>query len=102
MDRRQAMFAVAAVAVPLLRPRQVRAQGTMAAGEVVKLDKAGGRITIKHDGVPNLDMPPMIMVFHVRDSHMLDDLAVGDRVRFAAARIGGRYTITALSKAPTS
>ena len=32
---------------------------------------------------------------------MLDDLAPGDRVRFAAARIDGRYTLTALSKAPT-
>ncbi len=104
MHRRQALLAAAfaVVIAPALAPLPALAQSAMADGEVVKIDKAGGRVTIKHNGVPNLGMPPMLMVFHVRDSHMLDDLAVGDRVRFAAERIDGRYTITALSKAPTN
>jgi predicted RNA-binding protein with TRAM domain len=31
---------------------------------------------------------------------LLNDVAVGDRVRFAVERVDGNYTITALSKAP--
>lgn len=78
----------------------VQAQTTTAGGEVTKLDKAGKRITIKHGEIKNLDMPPMTMTFRVRDAKLLDGLAVGDRVRFAADRIDGQYTVTALSKAP--
>ena len=76
------------------------AQTPSSSGEVTKLDKAGGRITLKHDGVKPLDMPPMIMVFRVADPKMLDPLNVGDRIRFAAERINGQYTLTAASKAP--
>ncbi len=78
----------------------VQAQTTTAGGEVTKLDKAGNRITIKHGGIKNLDMPPMTMSFRVRDPKLLDGVAVGDRVRFAAERIDGQYTVTALTKAP--
>jgi Cu/Ag efflux protein CusF len=31
---------------------------------------------------------------------MLDDVAVGDRVRFAVERIDGQYTVVMISKAP--
>lgn len=95
MHRRRALFAAA------LLPRVAAAQATTAGGEVTKVDKAAGRITIKHTGVKNLDMPPMTMVFHVRDKSLLDGLDAGDRVRFVAERIDGVYTVTALSKAPT-
>ena len=43
---------------------------------------------------------PMTMVFRVADPKMLDPLNVGDRIRFAAERINGQYTLTAASKAP--
>ena len=76
------------------------AQTPSSSGEVTKLDKAGGRITLKHDGVKPLDMPPMTMVFRVADPKMLDPLNVGDRIRFTAERINGQYTLTAASKAP--
>ena len=71
-----------------------------AGGEVAKLDKAAGRITLKHDGIKNLDMPPMLMAFRVRDPNMLDGVVVGDRVRFVAERVDGQYTLVSLSKAP--
>ena len=76
------------------------AQAATAGGEVAKLDKAAGRITLKHDGIKNLDMPPMVMAFRVRDPNMLDGLVVGDRVRFVAERVDGQYTLVSLSKAP--
>jgi Cu/Ag efflux protein CusF len=75
-------------------------QAATSAGEVTKLDKAAGKITLKSGEIKNLDMPPMTMGFRVRDPKMLADVAVGDRVRFVAERIDGQYVVTTLSKAP--
>lgn len=69
-------------------------------GEVRKIDKAQGRITLKHGEIRNMDMPPMTMVFRVKDAKVLDTLAVGDKVRFAVDKIDGQYTVTTISKAP--
>ena len=69
-------------------------------GEVTKIDKAQAKITLRHGEIKNLDMPPMTMVFRVADGKLLDSVTVGDRVRFAAAKIDGAYTVTALVKAP--
>jgi Cu/Ag efflux protein CusF len=77
-----------------------QAQSPTTAGEVLKVDKAAGKVTLKHGEIKNLDMPPMTMGFRVRDPKMLDDVGVGDRVRFVAERVDGQYVVTALSKAP--
>ena len=76
------------------------AQAATAAGEVTKLDKAGGRITLKHGELKALDMPPMTMSFRVREAKLLDGVNIGDRVRFTAEKLDGQYTVTALAKAP--
>ena len=76
------------------------AQPASTTGEVTKLDKAGGRVTLKHAEIKNLDMPPMTMVFRVSDARLLEPLSVGDRVRFTAERINGQYTLTTIGKAP--
>ena len=86
--------------LPLVALTQAMAQAPNAEGEVSKIDKPHARITLKHGGVKNLDMPPMTLVFRVRDPALLDPLAVGDKVRFAAEKAGGDYTITTLVKAP--
>jgi Cu/Ag efflux protein CusF len=39
-------------------------------------------------------------VFKVGNPALLDSLNVGDRVRFDAAKVGGNYTVTAISKTP--
>jgi Cu/Ag efflux protein CusF len=75
------------------------AQTPNAEGEVTKIDAAGGKITLRHGEIKNLDMPPMTMVFRVADAKLLEGVAVGDRVRVAAEKIGGNYTVTALAKA---
>jgi Cu(I)/Ag(I) efflux system periplasmic protein CusF len=70
-------------------------------GEVMKIDKATARITLKHGEIRNLDnMPAMTMVWRVRDPKWLDTLAVGDKVRFSAERIDGQFTVTSIAKAP--
>ena len=78
----------------------VAAFGQAADGEVTKIDKPAVRVTIKHNGVKSLDMPAMSMAFKVADPKLLDTLAVGDKVRFAAEKVGGDYTVTAIVKVP--
>ena len=77
-----------------------QAQVPMSAGEVVKIDRPAGRLTLKHGEIKSLDMPPMTLTWRLSQPRLLDDLTVGDRVRFVGARIDGQYTITALTKAP--
>jgi Cu/Ag efflux protein CusF len=69
-------------------------------GEVMKIDKAQGKLTLRHGELKGLDMPPMTMVFRVGNPALMDAVAVGDRVRFDAVKVGGNYTVTAISKAP--
>ncbi len=76
------------------------AQAPLTPGEVTKIDKGANRIELRHGEIKHLDMPPMKMVFRVRDAKLLDSLAVGDKVRFAAEKVDGYYTVTAISKAP--
>jgi Cu(I)/Ag(I) efflux system protein CusF len=89
---------LAAVAALLAAPGLALAQSND--GEVRKIDAEHGRITLKHAGIKKLDMPPMAsgMVFGVSDRKLLDGLAVGDKVRFDADKVGGQYTVTALTK----
>ena len=64
--------------------------------EVRKVDKAGKRITLKHEEIKSLDMPPMTMVFRVKDAAMLDRVKLGDKVMFSAENTDGAYTVTTL------
>jgi Cu/Ag efflux protein CusF len=86
-----------AVALALL---SATALAQTADGEVRKIDKAQGKITLRHGEIKSLEMPPMTMVFRVQDPAMLDRVAVGDKVKFDAAKIDGNYTVTAITKAP--
>ena len=71
----------------------------MSDGEVRKVDKDAKKITIKHGPIVNLDMPPMTMVFQVKDPAMLDQVKAGDKVKFQADKVGGAFTITKLEPA---
>jgi Cu(I)/Ag(I) efflux system periplasmic protein CusF len=63
-------------------------------GEVRKIDKDQGKVTIRHGEIKNLDMPAMTMVFRVKEAVMLDKLQPGDKIKFSAEKIGGQYTVT--------
>jgi Cu(I)/Ag(I) efflux system protein CusF len=69
-------------------------------GEVRKVDKAQSKITLKHGEIKKLDMPPMTMVFRVKDAKLLEGVAAGDKVSFSAEQIDGQYVVTALQKKP--
>ena len=71
------------------------ASGTpLADGEVRRVDRDAKKITIKHGPIANLDMPPMTMVFQVKDPAMLNQVKTGDKVKFQAEKIGGAFTVT--------
>ena len=67
-------------------------------GEIRKVDKAAKKLTIKHGPIANLDMPPMTMVFQVKDAKLLDRVKVGDKVKFRAEKEGGAYVVTAIEQ----
>lgn len=69
---------------------------SMAEGEVKKVDKDAGKITLKHGPLLNLGMPPMTMVFRVKDAAMLDQVKPGDKVKFIAEKSNGALTVTSL------
>lgn len=69
-----------------------------AEGEVRKLDLPQQKVTLKHNGVQALGMPPMTMVFRVKTPSMLDGLAVGDHVKFTVEKVEGTYTVTQMQK----
>jgi Cu/Ag efflux protein CusF len=65
-------------------------------GEVRKIDKQAKKITLRHGAIRNLDMPGMTMVFSVTDPTVLDKVKPGDKVRFAADKVGDALTVTHL------
>ncbi|MBL8381260.1 MAG: copper-binding protein [Burkholderiales bacterium] len=72
------------------------AAGALADGEVRKIEKERGRITLRHGEIKNLDMPPMTMVFRVKDPAMLDQVKEGDKIGFTAEKVGGQYTVMSI------
>jgi len=72
---------------------------SMSSGEVKKIDKDAGKITIKHGPLVNLDMPAMTMVFRVQDAAMLDQVKAGDKVNFIAEKANGALTVTKIQTA---
>jgi Cu/Ag efflux protein CusF len=75
---------------------QSSAPAEFADGEVRRLDKQAGKVTLKHGEIRNLEMPPMTMAFRVKDPTMLDRLSVGDKVRFTAEHVDGNYVVTGI------
>jgi Cu(I)/Ag(I) efflux system periplasmic protein CusF len=71
----------------------------MADGEIRKIDKDAGKITIRHGEIKSLDMPAMTMVFRVKDPAMLERIQPGDKIKFSAEKIGGQYTVTGFEPA---
>jgi Cu/Ag efflux protein CusF len=77
---------------------QLAQAAALADGEIRRVDKEAKKLTIKHGPIPNLDMPPMTMVFQVKDPAMLDQVKAGDKVKFQAEKAGGQYTVTRIEK----
>jgi Cu/Ag efflux protein CusF len=107
MNRIAALWcALILVASPLLvRAADAPAQSAEAAlpmteGEVRKIDRDAGKLTLRHGPIVNLDMEGMTMSFRVSDPAMLDALKVGDKIRFVAERVNGVTLVTRIEAFP--
>lgn len=93
-----ASLTAAMLALPVLA-QQAPASAGLTDGEVKKVDKENKKITLKHAEIKNIDMPPMTMVFTVKDATILDKVQAGDKVRFKAENVGGTLIVTEISPA---
>ena len=84
---------LAQTAAPAAAAPAMAAAADLTSAEVRKVDKAQGKLTLKHGEIKNLDMPPMTMVFVVKDKAWIDQLKAGDKIRFRAENEGGKYTV---------
>jgi Cu/Ag efflux protein CusF len=84
-------------ATPASAPASVADEYTNA--EIRKIDAQAGKITLKHEEIRNLGMPPMAMVFEMKDPSALGRFKAGDKVRFRAVYQGGKYIVTDLEPA---
>jgi Cu(I)/Ag(I) efflux system periplasmic protein CusF len=98
------LLSMAAFAQAPAKPAEAATVATAAAApmtnaEVRKVDKDTKKITLKHEEIKNLDMPPMTMVFQVKDATLLDKVKAGDKVRFSAEKAASGYTVTGIEVA---
>jgi Cu/Ag efflux protein CusF len=78
----------------------VFAQTLMADGQVVKIDQAAGKITIKHGPLKQFGMDEgMTMVYRAADPATLATVKPGDKIRFSPDRVNGQFTVTKIEKA---
>lgn len=98
MKRLMMVFALLAATLAASE-RTVFAQSNEIRGEIKKVDKAQGKVTVKHGPIKNLDMDEMTMVFRVKEPKMMDTISPGDKVLFEADRLNGQLTITKIKKA---
>lgn len=72
----------------------VTAMPGMTDGEVRKIDKDAGKITIKHGEIKHMEMPGMTMVFSVKDRTVLEKIEVGQKVQFMVVQENGKMMVT--------
>ena len=91
----------AAGATPATAPSGAAPQAAAKAeAEVRRVEASTGRIQLRHGYIANLDMPPMTMVFRVKNAALLEGLKEGDKILFTAEKIDGAYTVTSVEKRP--
>lgn len=74
------------------------AQLPLVDAEVRRVDTTANKLSLRHQNIPNLDMPPMSMVFQVADPALLDGLKAGDKVRVTVDEVDGAYTVLSVER----
>jgi Cu(I)/Ag(I) efflux system periplasmic protein CusF len=78
----------------------VFAQIPLTDGQVIKIDQAAGKITIKHGPLKQFGMDePMTMVYRAAEPRMLNAVKPGDKIKFTSDRVNGQFTVTKIEKA---
>ena len=89
----------AAPAASAATPADSSAAAVMTAGEITRVDTRTGKLTIRHEEIKNLAMPPMTMVFGLKDSAQAASFKPGDKVLFHVEDNNGALTITQIEAA---
>lgn len=87
-----AMFGIAAVpgyADDAHHPKTEAQKSYAAKGEVIAVDKAAGKVKLKHEAIAELEWPAMTMFFTVADKTQLDAVKAGDQVEFEFVKANG-------------
>ena len=96
---RKHVFAVAVV-LAALAATPLPALAQMVDGQVVKVDEAAGKITLKHGPIKKFDMDEgMTMAWRAQDPAMLKQVKAGDKVKFEPDRVNGQFTVIRIEKA---
>ena len=94
--RKHALTVAVALAALWIAPP---ALAQMVDGQVVKVDEAAGKITIKHGPIKKFDMDEgMTMAWRAQDPAMLKQVKAGDKIKFDAENVNGQYTVTKIEK----
>tara|TARA_R110002049_G_scaffold44303_12_gene129695 strand:+ start:52 stop:342 length:291 start_codon:yes stop_codon:yes gene_type:complete len=67
--------------------------------EVRRVDTAQNKLALRHGEIPNLQMPPMSMVFAVKDATLLAGLKPGDKLKVTIDEVAGAYTVLSVQPA---
>lgn len=86
---------IAAVLVTLFSST---AYAEWASAEIRRIDIPNQRMTLKHGEIKSIDMPPMTMVFYVKDPTLLEGLNAKDKIEFQAVVEGKKYFVTSVRK----
>lgn len=77
-------------------PAPVSRPAALARGEVREIDLSAGTVTIRFGPIKNLGMRAGTKVFHVKELTFLEQMKVGNTIRFAADEVDGVLTVTNL------
>lgn len=74
------------------------AETPMVVGVVKKINRYTGRVTLFHGPLPN-GVPPMTTAYRVKDDALLDEMKVGQKIRFATDPLDGGNTVLRIEPA---
>ena len=97
---KQLIFASVFALATIISPLTVKADEQLpkVMGEVKKVKAKSGKITIKHEPIPNLDMPGMSMVFRIAEGVDISEYKKGDAVEFTVVERDGKMVILSIGK----
>jgi Cu(I)/Ag(I) efflux system periplasmic protein CusF len=90
------VFATLFLGAAPLATAQMKGQVHKGTGVVTNVDRAGGKVTLKHDPIKSLNWPTMTMAFGVKDKGMLEKLAKDKKVEFEFVQQGQQLVITSI------
>ncbi len=93
------LAALLSLAAPTHAASPAAGKAEIVKAQVVKVDAARGKVTLKHAPIKSIKMEAMTMPFKVKDAAMLDALKAGDKVTFSVAMMDDELVVTQIQVA---